>query len=147
MATRTDDHALIAWENAQPTSVTGDSLWRLDCYREALFLLSLARSDVVSGLSAAAQRESKDQLVSAVASVGANIAEGYGRGSNADRARFFSYSLGSAREAVVWYNAVLPPGLADPLNDRLERLARIKRMILGLLSRIRQKTKKPFPSW
>ena len=147
MATRTEDRALIAWGNAQPKSVTGDSIWRLDCYREALFLLTLAQSDMESGLTAAAPRASKDQLLSALGSIGANIAEGYGRATNADRARFFSYSLGSAREAVVWYQAVLPRGNTDPLNDRLDRLARLKRMLLGLLTRIREKSRKPFESW
>jgi len=147
MATRTDDHALLAWEKTQPASITGDSVWRLDCYRESLFLLRLARDDVAISAGQSTSRASGDQLLSAMASVGANIAEGYGRGTNADRARFFTYALGSAREAVVWYQTVLPPDRAEQLADRLDRLARVKRMLLGLLARITTKNKKPFESW
>ena len=33
----------------------------------------------------------------------ANIAEGFGRPTAADRSRFYSYALGSAREARDWY--------------------------------------------
>ena len=44
-----------------------------------------------------------DQLYRAVGSIGANIAEGYSRGSRKDRARFYEYSFGSARESRDWY--------------------------------------------
>src|ERR1035441_3274882 len=46
VATRTNDQALRTWEQSQPSSVTGDAVWRLDCYRDSLYLLSLARVDV-----------------------------------------------------------------------------------------------------
>lgn len=36
-------------------------------------------------------------------SVSANLAEGYSRGTGKDRARFYEYSLGSARESRGWY--------------------------------------------
>jgi len=36
-------------------------------------------------------------------SISANIAEGYSRGSDKDRARFYEYALGSARESRDWY--------------------------------------------
>nr|MBC8175600.1 four helix bundle protein [Candidatus Neomarinimicrobiota bacterium] len=32
-----------------------------------------------------------------------NISEGYSRGTGKDRARFYEYSLGSAREARDWF--------------------------------------------
>jgi four helix bundle protein len=35
--------------------------------------------------------------------VSANIGEGYSRRSGRDRARFYEYALGSAREARDWY--------------------------------------------
>jgi len=122
-------------------------VWRLDCYREALYLLSLARLDVRTTSSGPESRHARDQLCSAIASISANIAEGYGRSTNADRCRFFAYALGSAREAVTWYQAVLPPEEHRLLNDRLARLARVKQMLLGLLGRIRRKTGKPFERW
>ena len=42
------------------------------------------------------------QLYRAVGSIPANLAEGYSRSSGRDRARFFEYALGSAREARDW---------------------------------------------
>ena len=147
VATRTNDQALRTWEQSQPSSVTGDAVWRLDCYRDSLYLLSLARVDVRATSTRSASRFARDQLLSAIASISANIAEGYGRSTNADRSRFFSYALGSARESVVWYQAVLPPEEDHLLHDRLDRLARVKQMLLGLLGRIRRRTNKPFERW
>jgi four helix bundle protein len=147
MATTPADSALLAWENVQPASLTGDAIWRLDCYRESLYLLHIARADITRSVDVPASQTTSDQLLSALASIGANIAEGYGRATNADRARFFAYALGSAREAVVWYQAVVAPADGELLKERLERLARVKRMLLGLLGRIRARTNKPFEGW
>ncbi len=44
-----------------------------------------------------------DQLYRAVCSISANIAEGYSKSTGKDRARFFEYALGSARESRDWY--------------------------------------------
>ncbi|HAV62021.1 MAG TPA: hypothetical protein DCY13_06615, partial [Verrucomicrobiales bacterium] len=44
-----------------------------------------------------------DQLVRAVGSISANIEEGYSKGTGRDRARFYEYALGSAREGRGWY--------------------------------------------
>jgi len=43
------------------------------------------------------------QLYEALGSISANLAEGYSRGTGKDRARFYEYSLGSARESRDWY--------------------------------------------
>jgi four helix bundle protein len=43
------------------------------------------------------------QLYRALGSVSANISEGYSRGTGRDRARFYEYALGSARESRGWY--------------------------------------------
>jgi len=42
-------------------------------------------------------------LYRAVGSIKANIAEGYSHRSGKDQARFYEYSLGSARESRGWY--------------------------------------------
>ena len=44
-----------------------------------------------------------DQLYRALGSISANLAEGYSRGTGKDRARFYEYALGSARESRDWY--------------------------------------------
>ena len=43
------------------------------------------------------------QLFRSLGSISANLAEGYSRGSGRDRARFYEYALGSARESRGWY--------------------------------------------
>ena len=44
-----------------------------------------------------------DQLYRSLGSIGANLAEGYSRGTGKDRAHFYEYALGSARESRDWY--------------------------------------------
>jgi four helix bundle protein len=44
-----------------------------------------------------------DQLYRALGSISANLAEGYSRGTGKDRARFYEYTPGSARESRDWY--------------------------------------------
>ena len=60
----------------------------------------------------------------------ANIAEGYSRSSGADRARFFEYSLGSGREAAVWYRAGVPILGRAVVETRTEVLSQIRRILL-----------------
>src|SRR5688500_7497297 len=45
-----------------------------------------------------------EQLLRASASVGANIVEGYGRGSRADYKRFLRIAKGSSLEVEYWIN-------------------------------------------
>jgi four helix bundle protein len=44
------------------------------------------------------------QIIDSSSSIGSNIAEGYGRGSNADRGRFAKISRGSLFETIHWIN-------------------------------------------
>lgn len=69
-----------------------------------------------------------DQLERAVDSIGINIAEGYGRLHGRERARFYEYALGSAREAREWYArsaALLGDGVALGRARLLTRAAKI----------------------
>jgi four helix bundle protein len=87
----------------------------------------------------------KGQLITSVGSIAANIAECYGRMTAPDRMRFLTYALGSAREAIAWYRTVSPT-TSEELNDRLTRLSRIRRMLLGLMRRLEQGGRK-FERW
>ena len=74
-----------------------------------------------------------DQLYRSVGSVGANIAEGYSRGSGKDRARFYEYALGSARESRDWYykgRYVLGENVA---KHRIHLLTQITRLLLTMI--------------
>ena len=141
------DAALLEWEARQHEGITRDSLWRLNCYRETLFLLEKVREDLKELGRPGSHGHAKEQLLTSVGSIAANIAEGYGRPTTADRSRFLSYALGSAREAIAWYQTLRPSTEHAGIDDRIARLARIRRMLLGLLTRLRSKGGRRFDSW
>jgi four helix bundle protein len=62
-----------------------------------------------------------------------NIAQGYSRGTGRDRARFFEYALGSARESRDWYYKARP--ILGPAATE-ERLALLTEIIPLLLAAI-----------
>jgi four helix bundle protein len=126
------DAALAEWEKRQLACERGDPLWGLVAYRMARMALDLARADLGMA-SARVGKETREQLLTAVASVSANIAEGYSRPTGPDRARFFAYSLGSVREAIVWYSSLSDVLPERTLLDRVELLSRIRKITLGML--------------
>ena len=73
------------------------------------------------------------QLVRAIGSVGAQIAEGYSRRSRADRIRFYEYALGSTEEAITWYETARPVLDASVLEARLAGLVSIRRLLLVMI--------------
>ncbi len=81
-----------------------------------------------------------DQLYRALGSIGANLAEGYSRGSAKDRARFYEYALGSARESRDWYfkgRYVLGECVTE---HRLKLLTQIVRLLLTMIPQQRYRT-------
>ena len=91
------------WVKTVPAEITGDSLWKMEAYRLALFAADLGWHDVTKLAGDRRTLDLAGQLYRAVGSVEANISEGYSRGSGRDRARFYEYALGSARESRGWY--------------------------------------------
>lgn len=91
------------WLNIVPKEITGDTMWRMEVYRISLFAGDLAWQDVTKLMQDRRTLELSDQLYSAVGSISSNLAEGYNRSSHKDQARFYEYSLGSARESRNWY--------------------------------------------
>ena len=147
MSNESTDTELIEWEKLQHQAVTGDPVWRLLCYRESMFLLEQVREDMKAFEHSSVHAPSMGQLLRATGSISANIAEGYGRPTTADRVRFLSYALGSARESISWYQALRPSIEHVATDSRLTRIARIRRLLIGLLSRLRTKTGRKFDSW
>ncbi len=90
-------------EQNVPSEITNDMLWRMEIYRLALFTADLAWSDATKLAQDRRTRGLSDQLYRATGSISANVAEGYSRGTGRDRARFYEYALGSARESRDWY--------------------------------------------
>lgn len=118
------------WETTIPETIKADSLWKMTAYRLALLLSDLAWYDIgklqgdrrLIGLS--------DQLYRAAGSIGANLAEGYSRGTGKDRARFYEYALGSARESRDWYFKARHSLGETVTNHRLQILSRIIQLLL-----------------
>lgn len=91
------------WENAVPPELKADSVWKSKAYRLALFLADLAWHDSTKLAADKRTVSLADQLYRAVGAISADIEEGYSRGTGRDRARFYEYALGSARESRGWY--------------------------------------------
>jgi len=91
------------WAEAVPEVIKGDSLWKVEAYRLGLFVADVGWHDVTKLMQDRRTLGLSDQLYRALGSISANIGEGYSRGTGKDRARFYEYSLGSARESRDWY--------------------------------------------
>ena len=72
---------------------------KLDVYRISIRYVSWAY-EVAGGLKGV-DRHARDQLLRASQSIPLNIAEGNGKGTNADRHRFFEIARGSALECAA----------------------------------------------
>jgi four helix bundle protein len=91
------------WEQNVPAEITGDVLWHMSLYRQALFIGELAWFDSCKLVQTGQTRELSDQLYRAAGGISTTICEGYSWASRKDQARFYEYSLGSARETRDWY--------------------------------------------
>jgi len=91
------------WEKSVPSVLSKDTLWKMKVYRYSLFLSDICWRDVSKLVKDTRTKSLSDQLFRAIGSVPANLEEGYSKLSAKDRARFFEYSLGSAREGRGWY--------------------------------------------
>ena len=92
-----------AWARLVPEALTQDTLWKVEAYRLAVFLADISWNDVTRLLADKRTIGLSDQLYRSIGSISANLAEGYSRSSSRDRARFYEYALGSARESRDWY--------------------------------------------
>jgi len=91
------------WEMGVPEVLRKDVLWSVKAYRLSLFLTDMAWQDVSKLTMTPGMRSLADQLYRSAGSICANLEEGYSKQSTKDRARFYEYSLGSAREARGWF--------------------------------------------
>ena len=126
-----NEDAFRAWEVTAPASLSKDPVWRFHAYRVALFLLDAASQDIVDLQRAQPRSSIPDQLHRSVASISANIAEGLGRPTTTDRARFISMALGSLRESQSWYRAARIALSAEVCDLRDEQLTELRRLLLG----------------
>lgn len=121
------------WLASVPREMSGDPLWKVEAYRLAVFSAEVGWHDVTKLMQDKRTLELSDQLYRALGSVGANISEGYSRSSGKDRAHFYEYALGSARESRGWcYNGrhVLGQQVAE---HRIRLLTQIIRLLLTMI--------------
>ena len=121
------------WLKTVPAALTEDSLWKMEAYRLALFAADLAWRDVTKLFQDKRTIELASQLYDAVGSIGANLSEGYSRASGRDRARFYEYSLGSARESRTWYYGARYVLGETVTEHRLRFLTQIVRLLLTMV--------------
>ena len=132
------DHELLefaAWIKRVDDSRTGDPLWSVQAYRLGVYAIECHSHD--RGKRPRRRKTATvDQLTRSIGSIAANIAEGYSRGSLADRVRFYEYALGSVREAISWYDS-LRVELGEVATARQAILIQIRRLLLTMLRNIR----------
>jgi four helix bundle protein len=85
-----------------------------------------------------------DQLYRALGSISANLAEGYSRVSGRDRARFYEYALGSARESRDWYYKARHVLGQTVTSHRLALLTQIVRLLLTMIPQQRARSIREF---
>lgn len=121
------------WVQALPGTITADPLWTVEAYRLAVYLADLGWDDVTTLVNDRRTRNLSDQLYRSLGSIGANIEEGYSRGSQRDRARFYEYALGSAREARGWYYRGRHILTQEVAYRRMNMLTQMIRLLLKML--------------
>src|ERR1051326_734881 len=104
----------------------------MEAYRLAMFAADIGWHDVSKLMRDKRTLDLSDQLYRALGSVGANISEGYSRGTGKDRARFYEYALGSARESRSWYWNGRHILAQAAIEHRLSLLTQITRLLLTM---------------
>jgi four helix bundle protein len=107
---------------------------KLDVYREAIAFCGWT-GELLNSISARAA--AKDQLDRASTSIPLNIAEGNGKFSAKDRARFLEIARGSALECAAALDVLVARKLValEQIEPAKENLARIVQMLMGMLRR------------
>lgn len=111
---------------------------KLDVYQEAIAFCGWV-GELLSQISAKAA--AKDQLDRASTSLPLNIAEGNGKFSTVDCARFLEIARGSALECAACLDVLTVRKLvaAERILSAKERLVRIVNMLMGMLKRFSER--------
>jgi four helix bundle protein len=111
---------------------------KLDVYRNSIAFCAWV-GDFLPAITA--KTFAKDQLDRASTSIPLNIAEGNGKFSVKDRARFLEMARGSALECAACLDVLVARKLAtvEQVAHAKADLARIVRMMIGLLKRFSER--------
>ena len=83
-------------------------------------------------------RNDADQLLRAVGAISSNVSEGYSRTTGPERARYYEYALATTRESKDWYFKARHVLGDDVVEQRLEVLERIIRILTAIVPRERE---------
>ena len=105
---------------------------QLDVYRLSIDYVAWAYA--LARALKGADRHARDQLIRASHSIALNIAEGNGKGTNADRRRFFEIARGSALECAAIQDCMAACKVIDAKQNRQGKvmLTRIVSMLTKL---------------
>ena len=121
------------WVKAVPLTITGDPLWKVEAYRLGLFAADIGWHDVTRLMQDKRTLDLSDQLYRSLGSISANIADGYSKSTGKDRARFYEYALGSARESRDWYYKSRYLLGEDVTNHRLNFMTQLVRLLVTMV--------------
>ena len=127
------------WVATVAEEIKADSLWKVTAYRLALFLGDLGWYNTAVLVRNRRMLSLSDQLYRALGSISANLAEGYSRGTGKDRARFYEYALGSARESRDWYFKARHVLGEVVFQHRLQLLTRVIQLLLIMIPQQRNR--------
>lgn len=128
------------WVATVPSAFTNDTLWKMSAYRFALFVGEIGWFDVTKIQGDPRLYKVSNQLYGSLGSISANVSEGYSRGSNKERAHFYEYALGSARESRDWYYKSRHVLGEKVVEHRINLLTQVIRLLLTMIPQQRRKT-------
>lgn len=134
------------WTTSVPDVITKDPIWKLEVYRLALFAGDIGWQDVLTLSKDRLMVPVADQLHRSLDSISANLTERYSRSKGLDRARFFEYSLGSARESRDWYYKSKQSLPAEVIQHRMELISHIIALLVPIISHQRKNALREDPA-
>jgi four helix bundle protein len=128
------------WQATVAEAFKKDALWKMSVYPYSLFIGEIGWFDVTKLQGDSRLYKVTNQLYGSLGSISANISEGYSRGSNKERAHFYEYALGSARESRDWYYKSRHVLGEKVFEHRLGFLTQIIRLLLAMIPQQRGKS-------
>lgn len=119
----------------------------LKIWQKARTLFGMAYTDVAAWPRERGAQVLSYQLLRSAGSVGANISEGYGRGSPGEFEQFLRYARGSAAETDNWLCHACEVGLIsmERYNEYSGLILEINKMSGAFIAKLRLQGKRPGP--
>jgi four helix bundle protein len=126
-----------------PADERDDPLFRMAAVRLAREVVDDSWDDAAKLAQHEVTHKIAGQLYTSLGSILANLGEGYSRSSGRDRAKIFEYALGSVRESMMWYRTAVRILGRSIVDQRLDKLEQIRRLLLATIPRERGRLIRP----